>query len=685
MRFQQPRHRLRRDALAPAGLVRSVSPVAALRLWFLRFWLLRFWFQCLVLLLTVTMVWACGAPAASSCLDLDGDGRGDGCELGEDCDDTNAARFVACENLPALDCVTAPLATGCPCLPGGVTACYDAPRQSAGVGACREGTVLCNALTETWGLCDGQILPRSERCNGVDDDCDGAIDEQVQSPCGGCNPACVGEAWGSVDAPFVASTDTQVLDDGALTLAPSRRAENATLWVPNTAEGTVSRVDVSTGLESARYFSSRVNPSFAEPSRVAVDHQGDVWVANRYFSGQGTVTEIAGERARCIDSSGDGSLQTSQSANPMLDDECVLAEYAVGEPAEVPRALAIDGQFGPDDVSGGNVWVGLHDAEAVVQISGFDGRVLDRIPTPDFKPYAATFDPWGTLWMIARDGKLASIDPGQTPRVPVIRLAPLRCYTFYSLVSDDLGRLFITGFDCDALTRYEPRNDRWTSVDVSPSPRGIAFARTDEARLLFVAHTGASASLVDADTLTSDWQAPLVGANAPVETIGAAVDVLGAPWFVSTRLDVDARDGLATRIDADGRVTAEVRVGALPHAQGDLTGGALHDGFVAQGEARRVFNGCASEGTTWVALHFDVLPGVTGEVEVQLRHAEDEAALATQAWDVIGTLPDATLPIPLSLPMGGVIELRLRLRTAIFGSAPRVYRAGVEWRCGGPE
>lgn len=628
---------------------------------------------------------ACGGASGDACVDLDSDGYGEGCDLGDDCDDSNAARVFGCENLPPLDCVTTPLATGCPCLPGGVTACYDGPRETAGVGLCREGTILCNALTETWGLCDGQLLPTSERCNGVDDDCDGSIDEQVQSPCGGCNPECVGEAWGSVDAPFVPTSSTQVLDDGALALASARRAVGATVWVPNTAEGTVSRVDVSAGAETARYFSSRGNPSFAEPSRVAVDHQGDAWVANRHFTGQGTVAEIAGVEERCVDISGDGNIQTSDGSTLLADDECVLAEYDVGGVAEVPRALAIDGQFGPDDVSGGNVWVGLHDAEAVVQISGFDGREIDRIAMPGFEPYAATFDPFGTLWMIARDGKLASIDPGQNPRVPVIRLAPLRCYTFYSLVSDDLGRLYMTGFDCDALTRYEPRADRWTSVDVAPSPRGLAFAKSEGARLLFVAHTGATASLVDADTLVPRWESPLRATNDPVETVGAAVDVLGAPWFVSTRLDVDAASGLATRLDAEGMVTAEVQVGALPHAQGDLSGGALHDGFVAEGEASHVFSGCASGETEWVALHFDFLPGVTGEVEVQLRHAMDEAALSIEPWRGVGTLPGATLPIPLSLPTDGVVELRLNLRTAIFGSSPRIYRAGLQWRCGGLE
>ncbi|MBI5527861.1 MAG: transporter [Deltaproteobacteria bacterium] len=53
---------------------------------------------------------------------------------------------------------------------------------SSGTGACRYGTSTCAA--GAWGACQGNVEPVQEVCNGVDDDCDGEIDENLQMVCG---------------------------------------------------------------------------------------------------------------------------------------------------------------------------------------------------------------------------------------------------------------------------------------------------------------------------------------------------------------------------------------------------------------------------------------------------------------------------------------------------------------------
>jgi len=69
----------------------------------------------------------------------------------------------------------------CDCVPGAVEPCsYGTPGQR-GVGRCRIGTHRCMGAGATgrWGACEDSIGPAAEVCNGLDDDCDGCVDESL--------------------------------------------------------------------------------------------------------------------------------------------------------------------------------------------------------------------------------------------------------------------------------------------------------------------------------------------------------------------------------------------------------------------------------------------------------------------------------------------------------------------------
>jgi len=70
---------------------------------------------------------------------------------------------------------------GCDCTPGATEPCFTADVALVGVGTCAEGTATCDA-TGKWGVdCVGEVLPVTETCDGTDEDCDGVIDNGFET------------------------------------------------------------------------------------------------------------------------------------------------------------------------------------------------------------------------------------------------------------------------------------------------------------------------------------------------------------------------------------------------------------------------------------------------------------------------------------------------------------------------
>ncbi len=62
-------------------------------------------------------------------------------------------------------------------------ACYTGPAGTSGVGICRPGTQTC--MAGSWGsTCPGQVVPATELCNSIDDNCDGVADDPFRGGCG---------------------------------------------------------------------------------------------------------------------------------------------------------------------------------------------------------------------------------------------------------------------------------------------------------------------------------------------------------------------------------------------------------------------------------------------------------------------------------------------------------------------
>jgi len=54
--------------------------------------------------------------------------------------------------------------------------CYSGPPVTLGVGVCQGGTLTC--VDGSYGSCDGEVLPTTETCDNLDNDCDGTADDE---------------------------------------------------------------------------------------------------------------------------------------------------------------------------------------------------------------------------------------------------------------------------------------------------------------------------------------------------------------------------------------------------------------------------------------------------------------------------------------------------------------------------
>jgi sugar lactone lactonase YvrE len=651
-----------------------------------------------------------------------GDGE-DAAACGAPCDDGVFCNGVErcqpsgeCRSFPPPDCDDGDECT--------VDSCD--PRRDMCVGTPVERDDDGDGVSACAGDCDDRDPGRRpglmEACDGSDQDCDGAIDEGVLSECNDCRPGChlttAPDETGGEWRPTEEGSEGVVVEGGDLVLS-STRSESNFAWIANHLFGTITKLDTRTGNQVAEYDSvlndgtnhaepagSRCITSSAGgncPSRTAVDLNGAVYIANRAFFNQGTVTKIAGLPDDCRDRDGDGVLETSRDmdADGVIersvpgeflgqDDECILWTRDVGADGSVPRAIAV--------AADGTIWVGLHEDQRVLQIDPTDGTVLRNISVGGsmrrFSPYGAAIDSRGRLWLTeAGTGRILEIDTA-TGAIGVSRTATARdgCSGSYGIAIDGEDRVWLAGFQCSYAFRYDRAADRWMTVSLPGAGAGRGIVADDRGFVYMAAsHTfiritpGVGFEVGDEIARVTRFRADDGG---DVTIFGTADDPLPGSGTIGVGLDDDGQVWLinqgsstAVRLDTDSGDAREYPVGENPYTYSDFTGYALRTFTAPSGYLRQVIEGCPAGPTEWEILTWDAdTPGAT-RVEARVRSASSSAGLPSAPF--IGTFTES--PSELMLMPGPVPPLRfleIEIRLIADGSlSPRVRSVTVQYNC----
>jgi hypothetical protein len=353
------------------------------------------------------------------------------------------------------------------------------------------------------------------------------------------------------------------------------------IWIANSTEGTVSKVDTVTAIELARY---ETGPDDPDPSRTSVNLFGDVAIANR----SGSVVKIAADIDNCVDLDQDGAITTSQGSDDVLPwgtDECVRWYHDVGfaggggnSNQGGPRAIAWDaGEQGPDGCpTDPKLWVGWRNQpEAAVRIRRLDGETgaaLGEVDGPDWDQqwghgtYGGATDKHRDFWGLGSSGTLIRVDAETLAVDRWDNPEPNR--VLYGIALDQLGDPWLGGWD-GSLWRFDVASQSWEDHGQVGEPgrlRGLALDPDGHAWIAGNDPCG----LIRYDTVNGQPVAAQIELPGCEEPVGVSIDSNGFVWVV------DRGAELAYKVDPDTQsVTATVEGLVDPYTYSDMTGAGL--------------------------------------------------------------------------------------------------------------
>lgn len=372
------------------------------------------------------------------------------------------------------------------------------------------------------------------------------------------------------------------------------------IWIGNSGQGTVSKIDTRTVVEEARYVVSPTfsgNPVYGGPSRTSVNLYGDVVVVDR----DGGATKFAARKSDCVDRNGNGAIDTSSGPTDVLAfgaDECMLWRTALPLGSR-PAAWTADVRHEADGTcirTDAHVWTAAPSptvlgAGIAYLLDGNDGSIQLEIQIPDcrcpvFGLYGAAVDPDNDVYMHAQDGTALGYGPlfhiRQDGTYDVIPFPP-GARPGYGIMVDSEGNPWLAGWQND-LYQYKVGSGMWKRIDtgtlVAPysaltyTLRGV---QQDAAGDVWVA-------MADnyPDNLMGSPNAALLRVDGTLGVVTEAIGTdrlpLSLPSGVSIDVDqyvwiVDTTTNQALRVDPTNNYAYQAAAGLVrPYTYSDMTG-----------------------------------------------------------------------------------------------------------------
>jgi streptogramin lyase len=465
------------------------------------------------------------------------------------------------------------------------------------------------------------------------------------------------------------STDT----DGDLRMASGLRLfETPYLWVPNSAENTVTRIDVKTG-EKAGPFSlkSKAGEDCHNPSRTTVDQDYNMWVGCRGSAGGLNREDLKPEMVP--------ATVDNKVVKLSKTDGAVLLSVRVGHG---PRALALDAK--------NHLWVGCSVDDTVWEIDGQSGECYrgeaPGCAKPALKvanyPYGAAVDQRQRLWVVhVHDGLLTEIDTA-TGAV-LAQYGPWKrngsCVFLYGIAIDRHNDVWLGGWGCNDVVKvkgvaglhqgdgksYQAGQLIGSYSSGGNNTRGVAVDLDDN---VWAANSGTH----NATKLNGMTGKIIATVNVGDQPTGAGVDAQGNAWIVNMGSSSVHRVNGLNVMD-----TKEIAVGKGPYTYSDMLGTAYHL-ITKQGDATAYWRVVVDSQLTkplWKQVTWSAETPGKSRLEVRTRCAPEEKGLASAAWG-----PALASPGPAHCAGAAARFLEARVSFVAAGAdSPVLHSLTVYW------